>query len=260
MNGPDSIVVSGMIDVVEKVLLELGKKGVYLQVSHAFHSPLMRGMEARFGRVIGLLDIQQPLTTPIASTVIGRVMLAGERIDTEHLVKQLASPVIFEDALKETVKYSAGDPSFGIVIEVGPKPILSKLAQSMWKTAGIQAVPLWIASLEEEKLLSLIDSLAAIDAMFNQKTPVASSELSSIFPNRTRLPWPETPPHPLLQYAVPIGSHGTEFHTVFHDKLMEFYSNHVIQGRTIFPGAGYIEMGLAAGALMSMKGIEDVRT
>ena len=36
VNGPVSIVVSGMIDVVEKVLLELGKKGVYLQVSHAF--------------------------------------------------------------------------------------------------------------------------------------------------------------------------------------------------------------------------------
>ena len=38
---------------------------------------------------------------------------------------------------------------------------------------------------------------------------------------------------------------------------MEFYSNHVIQGCTIFPGAGYIEMGVAASALMSMNGIED---
>ena len=82
-------------------------------------------------------------------------------------------------------------------------------------------------------------------------------QLSSIFPNRKRLPWPETPPHPLLQHAGPIGSRGTEFHTVFHNKLIELYSNHVIQGRTIFPGAGYIEMGIAAGALMSTKGIED---
>ena len=121
----------------------------------------------------------------------------------------------------------------------------------MWQPAEIQADPLWIASLEEEKLLSLIDSLAALDAILHQNNPVASSELSSIFPNRKRLPWPETPPHPLLQHAVPIGSRGTEFHTVFHNKLMEFYSNHVIQGCTIFPGAGYIEMGVAAGALMS---------
>ena len=48
VNGPDSIVVLGMIDVVEKVLLELGEKKVYLQVSHAFHSPLMRGMESKY--------------------------------------------------------------------------------------------------------------------------------------------------------------------------------------------------------------------
>ena len=36
---------------------------------------------------------------------------------------------------------------------------------------------------------------------------------------------------------------------------MELYSNHVIRGRIILPGAGYIEMGLAAGALVSTRGI-----
>ena len=56
------------------------------------------------------------------------------------------------------MKYNADDHSFGIVVEVGPKPILSKLAQSLWQRAEIQADPLWIASLEKEKLLSLISS------------------------------------------------------------------------------------------------------
>ena len=39
VNGPNSIVISGEREVVGKVLAALGKKGVYLQVSHAFHSP-----------------------------------------------------------------------------------------------------------------------------------------------------------------------------------------------------------------------------
>ncbi len=39
VNGPNSIVISGERGVVEMVLTGLGKKGVYLQVSHAFHSP-----------------------------------------------------------------------------------------------------------------------------------------------------------------------------------------------------------------------------
>lgn len=39
VNGPNSIVISGEGEVVETVLTALGKKGVHLKVSHAFHSP-----------------------------------------------------------------------------------------------------------------------------------------------------------------------------------------------------------------------------
>ena len=44
---------------------------------------------------------------------------------------------------------------------------------------------------------------------------------------------------------------------VFHDKLMKLYNNRVIKGCTICLEGGYIEMGVAVGALMSLKGIED---
>ena len=96
VNGPDRIIVSGMVDVVKKVLLELGKKCVYLQGSHAFQSPLMRRMKAEFRHIIGLLDTQQSLTTPIVSTMAGRVMLAGETINMEHWVKHLTIPVFLK--------------------------------------------------------------------------------------------------------------------------------------------------------------------
>ena len=42
------IVLSGLSDVVEKVLANLGKIGTPLQVSHSFHPPLMSGMENDF--------------------------------------------------------------------------------------------------------------------------------------------------------------------------------------------------------------------
>ena len=61
----------------------------------------------------------------------GRVILAGETIITKHWVKHLAFLVLFEDVFKEVVKYNAGDPSFVIVVKVGPQPILFRLAQSM---------------------------------------------------------------------------------------------------------------------------------
>ena len=67
------------------------------------------------------------------------------------------------------MKYNADDPSFVIMVKIGPQPILFKLAQSMWKTAETQADLLWITSLEKGNMLSLIDSFAAIDAILNQK-------------------------------------------------------------------------------------------
>ena len=109
--------------------------------------------------------------------------------------------------------------------------------------------------MEQGRPSTLNESLEAISAALKSETHVASAGLSNIFPKRTRMPWPESPPHPLLQSTSTVST-MSEFNTIFHDKLMELYSNHVIQGQTIFPGAGYIEMGIAAGALMTTKGIE----
>ena len=73
---------------------------------------------------------------------------------------------------------------------------------------------------------------------------------SSVFPNRVKLAW-MMPPHPLFHQTLGIASRGVEYMTVFHEKLMSLYNDHVIGGRCLFPGAGFVEMGLAAGARMS---------
>ena len=149
-------------------------------------------------------------------------------------------------------------------MEVGPKPVLSKLARSWWKPPAADADldPLWLASLDKGCALGLDECLKTIEQFkvtgsLNQTaTKDAESDLDIIFPNRIRMPWIESPPHPLLQHAIPIGSRGSEFHTIFHEKLMDLYKDHVIAGRNIFPGAAYIEMGLAAGKMMvKAKGI-----
>ena len=58
--------------------------------------------------------------------------------------------------------------------------------------------------------------------------------------------------HPLLQQVerLGIGSRGIEYMMVFHEKLMSLYIGHCIDGQCLFPGAGFLEMGLAAGARM----------
>ena len=47
--------------------------------------------------------------------------------------------------------------------------------------------------------------------------------------------------------AQTIEEHGLSIHTaVFHDALMKLLKDHTIQGRCLFPGAGFLEMALAA--------------
>jgi acyl transferase domain-containing protein len=131
VNGPNSIVISGVQEVVDKVVNLLGKEGVHLQVSHAFHSPLMRGMEADFRSVVESLQIQQPLVVPLSSTVAGRIIQTGETIEAEHWVKQMTSPVLFEQAFNNVMEHrdDEGDRQHpGVIVEVGPKPVLTKLA------------------------------------------------------------------------------------------------------------------------------------
>ena len=52
--------------------------------------------------------------------------------------------------------------------------------------------------------------------------------------------------HPLLQQAIGEEQDDSQFVAVFHSSLMDLMQDHTIHGRTLFPGAGFVEMALAA--------------
>ncbi|RCG26975.1 acyltransferase domain-containing protein, partial [Streptomyces reniochalinae] len=69
VNGPASVVVSGVEGAVERVASVLAERGVRarrLRVSHAFHSPLMDPMLEEFAAVAATLSYHEPVL-PIVS-------------------------------------------------------------------------------------------------------------------------------------------------------------------------------------------------
>jgi hypothetical protein len=61
-----------------------------------------------------------------------------------------------------------------------------------------------------------------------------------------------SPLHPFVQYQLPSSDTGaTRLRSPVAGALLAIVSNHVVQGRVIFPGAGYLEMGRAAAASAS---------
>ncbi|MFF1374650.1 type I polyketide synthase [Streptomyces sp. NPDC058308] len=124
VNTPDSTVISGPVDEVERVAAvwrERGRKTKVLAVSHAFHSVLMEPMLAEFGEALGGVEFRRP-SIALISNVSGE--RAGEEIASpEYWVRHVRQPVLFQPAIAQVA------PTARAFIEIGPRPVLVTAAQ-----------------------------------------------------------------------------------------------------------------------------------
>ncbi|WP_343240234.1 acyltransferase domain-containing protein, partial [Streptomyces sp. SID12488] len=101
VNGPSAVVVSGAAHAVEEVVGALAREGRRvrrLEVSHAFHSPLMEGMLEEFRTVAKGVRYRAP-RLPVVSTVTGRVASGEDLRSADYWVDQVRRPVRYADAV-----------------------------------------------------------------------------------------------------------------------------------------------------------------
>ncbi|MEI5906140.1 ACP S-malonyltransferase [Bacillus spongiae] len=128
LNCPGQIVISGTKEGVEKAATaakESGaKKVIPLVVSGPFHSQLMKPAADQFETVLDRADFQ-PASVPVISNVTALPVTNEEEIQS-LLLKQLYSPVLWEDIIEELL--SLGVTTF---VEVGPGKVLSGLIKKV---------------------------------------------------------------------------------------------------------------------------------
>jgi len=136
-NAPGQIVISGDVEAVERacgLALEAGaRRAVPLNVSGAFHSPLM--MEAREGLALALegVRISDPVFPIVANAAAEPVTQAARA--RELLVEQLTSPVRWVECVE--AMSGMGPEAW---LEIGPGRVLSGLMRRIDRTAEVQAV------------------------------------------------------------------------------------------------------------------------
>ncbi|MFF5138129.1 acyltransferase domain-containing protein, partial [Micromonospora sp. NPDC000121] len=124
VNGPGSVVLSGPLVAVDRVVVECGVRGWRsrrLAVSHAFHSRLMEPMLARFAEVAESVRWREPQLT-VVSGVTGRPE-PGEVLGcADYWVRHARQAVRFGDCVGWL-----RDNGVSTVVEVGPDAVLTAM-------------------------------------------------------------------------------------------------------------------------------------
>ncbi|HEX4038892.1 MAG TPA: SDR family NAD(P)-dependent oxidoreductase [Acidobacteriaceae bacterium] len=159
LNAPNSTVISGYQPEMGRVQEALERDGIRvlpLTVSHAFHSPQMREMEAAFEEVAASLRFQNPRLRLISS-VTGRE-IGDELCHPAYWRRQIVQPVRYRDLVR-TLEQSG----YRTFLEVGPGTTLAALGRQCIADGDTS----WLPSLRKSRddWRQMLDSLAHLYAL-----------------------------------------------------------------------------------------------
>ena len=151
INGPENIVVSGDRKIVDDVCGQLETDGFRtkrLNVSHAFHSPMIEPMLNAFEEAASEVEFRAPQITLI-SNLTGAAFEPGQAPDATYWRRHARETVRFADGLA-----SLRADGYTLFVENGPEPVLSSLGMDgaapgeCWLSSLRRASPDWQQILE----------------------------------------------------------------------------------------------------------------
>ncbi|MFD8498695.1 SDR family NAD(P)-dependent oxidoreductase [Amycolatopsis sp. NPDC059657] len=273
INSPSSVVVSGDADAVLAIKAhfeELGRKTTQLQVSHAFHSPLMEPMLAEFREIAASLTYSAP-EIPVISNVTGALATAEELGDPDYWVRHVRDAVRFADGVK-TLE-AQGVTRF---LEVGPDGVLSGMAQQSVEgdfTAAVRKnrpeVQTLVAALGQLFVSGVSIDWAALFAgrgarrvdlptyAFQRETYWLAEEVGK--GGDAASFGMGSADHPLLGAALQLAdTDGVLFTGRLSTQTQPWLADHAVGGVVLFPGTGFVELAVRAGDQVGFGVLEDL--
>lgn len=134
INGPRSLVLSGLESEVQKAVKQMGCASKPLVTSHAFHSPLMQPVVEPLQSLLGSRTLNAPKVR-FYSTALGYEATAADVQDPAYWGNAVVRPVRFapamaamiEDSYKGLVPGAVPNPL--LFVEMGPRAHLAKLGK-----------------------------------------------------------------------------------------------------------------------------------
>lgn len=256
VNAPESLALVGGVADLTKLLEELESKDVFARLVDGnvpFHGPKMDALEDEIRTVLAGI---RPLTPRVRlySTVTGELVTRPIH-DADYWWRNVRQPVHFADAARAAIL--DGHRAF---LELGPNPVLGHAAESCLAEAGQAGMTAFSLRKREPDSRAMATGLAKLfvhgfDLSWDTMYPTPSALHLPAYPWQREQYWMESEAsrrdrtgamaHPLL------GAQRDTSEPIWVRQLdgsrPNYLADHRVHGANLFPGAGYIDMVLAAG-------------
>ncbi|WP_082282916.1 type I polyketide synthase [Myxococcus hansupus] len=263
-NSARSTVLSGDTEALDVLLPRLEAEGVFcrrVKVNVASHSPQMDGLKEDLLRVLdGVAPVAAPV--PICSTVTGQVS-DGAGFHAVYWVSNLREPVLFHGAVEQLLA-----DGFSVFVEMSPHPVLLAPIDETLRASRRDALVVASLRRQSDERRSLLESLGALYAWGCSVDWTALHPAGGNVVALPRYPWQRERfwlPDEAERDAVPLADRqghpligrsldsSVQPGTWFWEQTVSvaafpYLTDHVVGGDVVFPGAGYVEMALGAGA------------
>ncbi|PSB13572.1 [acyl-carrier-protein] S-malonyltransferase [filamentous cyanobacterium CCP2] len=133
-NNAGQVVISGTTEAVEAVLANVkSKRAVKLNVSGAFHSPLMAEAAAQFQEILNTIDFQ-PAQVPVLSNVEPTPAIDAATLK-DRLIRQMTGSVRWRE-----ITLALPEAGVDRVIEVGPGKVLTGIMKRTCPDLGLENI------------------------------------------------------------------------------------------------------------------------
>ena len=267
VNGPHAVVISGKAEAVAQVgemAQAAGRQIRELEVSHAFHSPLMDPILEELTGVAAAMRILPP-KIPILSNTTGDFF--DDEIKPEYWSQQVRNAVLFHQGMQKIIEAGCN-----LIVEIGPHPALTPAVVTAFDSSSLQTTP----TLRKDKkdagnLLNTLASFYVNGAPLKFErlytSPTYQRASLPLYPFKGEKYWlsalegaldlaPDAFPlvdtpvveelpalpelHPLLGKVVSRSLRKIVFETGL--KTSSPWTDHRVLDSTVFPGTGYMEI------------------
>ncbi|MBU6953988.1 non-ribosomal peptide synthetase/type I polyketide synthase [Hahella sp. HN01] len=259
-NGPDLTVISGRGEAMAQIRPLLSQQDIRfqsVQVSHAFHSPMMAPILPDLRKVTESTPLGH-LQFPLLSNVTGD-FIEAEDFEHDYWLRHTMNPVEFRKSM-----LTAADRHVDLFLEIGPGASLC----GMGKRCLPDSKAAWVHSIRygEDEQASVLNALGRVYChggapdwrTLPGRRRLRDAALPS-YPFQRHRYWPQNyqeshassdrvaDGHPLLGRATSLAEPTGDLYDQHLDASAHaFLAGHKVSGAVVFPGAAYIDMALSA--------------